>query len=195
VGVIWGVLNSGPVLGLLLLTLIPVAVTVAILRHRLLDIRVVVSRALLYGLLTAAAVGAYAGLVALLDLMVRSQVSFGVAVAASIVVAFGFNPARVRLQRLIDRALYGDRRDPVRAVSLVGERLAGTGTAAATGLPGVLEARNADIARRMSIAPKTVANHISAIFVKLQVTDRGEAIVMARDAGLGRGGPGVPGPG
>jgi hypothetical protein len=32
-----------------------------------------VSRALLYGLLTAAAVGAYAGLVALLDLMVRSQ--------------------------------------------------------------------------------------------------------------------------
>ncbi len=139
VGVIWGVLNSGPVLGLLLLTLIPVAVTVAILRHRLLDIRVVVSRALLYGLLTAAAVGAYAGLVALLDLMVRSQVSFGVAVAASIVVAFGFNPARVRLQRLIDRALYGDRRDPVRAVSLVGERLAGAGAAAA-GLPGVLEA-------------------------------------------------------
>jgi len=42
----------------------------------------------------------------------------------------------VRLQRLIDRALYGDRRDPVRAVSLVGERLAGTGTA---GLTGVLE--------------------------------------------------------
>ena len=38
----------------------------------------------------------------------------------------------------------------------------------------------------MSIAPKTVANHISAIFAKLQVTDRGEAIILARDAGLGR---------
>jgi DNA-binding NarL/FixJ family response regulator len=48
-------------------------------------------------------------------------------------------------------------------------------------------ARNAEIARRMSIAPKTVANHISAIFAKLQVTDRGEAIIRARDAGLGRG--------
>ena len=47
-------------------------------------------------------------------------------------------------------------------------------------------ARNAEIARRMSIAPKTVANHISAIFTKLQVTDRGEAIILARDAGLGR---------
>jgi DNA-binding NarL/FixJ family response regulator len=49
-------------------------------------------------------------------------------------------------------------------------------------------ARNADIARRMSIAPKTVANHVSAIFAKLQVADRGEAIILARDAGLGRNG-------
>jgi DNA-binding NarL/FixJ family response regulator len=47
-------------------------------------------------------------------------------------------------------------------------------------------ARNAEIARRMSIAPKTVANHVSAIFAKLQVADRGEAIIRARDAGLGR---------
>ncbi len=48
-------------------------------------------------------------------------------------------------------------------------------------------ARNAEIARRMSIAPKTVANHVSAIFAKLRVADRGAAIVAARDAGLGRG--------
>lgn len=49
--------------------------------------------------------------------------------------------------------------------------------------------RNPEIARRMSITPKTVANHISAIFAKLQVADRGEAIILARDAGLGRGSP------
>jgi DNA-binding NarL/FixJ family response regulator len=47
-------------------------------------------------------------------------------------------------------------------------------------------ARNADIARQMSIAPKTVANHISSIFAKLQVSDRGQAIVIAREAGLGK---------
>jgi DNA-binding NarL/FixJ family response regulator len=47
-------------------------------------------------------------------------------------------------------------------------------------------ARNTEIARQMSIAPKTVANHISAIFSKLQITDRSEAIVLARDAGLRR---------
>jgi two-component system, NarL family, sensor kinase len=136
-GVAWGIFSAGPVLGLLVIPLIPVAVTIAILRYQLLDIRLVVSRALVYGLLTATAAGVYVGLVAVLDVLVRSRVNLGSAIAASIIVAFGFNPARVRLQRLIDRALYGDRRDPVRAVSLVGERLAGTGT---TGLPDVLEA-------------------------------------------------------
>jgi DNA-binding NarL/FixJ family response regulator len=49
--------------------------------------------------------------------------------------------------------------------------------------------RNAEIARRMSIAPKTVANHTTAIFNKLQVTDRSQAIILARDAGLGRSDP------
>jgi len=136
-GVPWGIFGRGPVLGLLVIPLIPAAVTVAILRYQLLDIRLVVSRALVYGLLTAAAAGAYVGLVALLDALVRSRVSLDSAVVASVIVAVGFNPARIRLQRLIDRGLYGDRRDPVRTVSLVGERLAGTGT---TGLAGVLEA-------------------------------------------------------
>ena len=126
----------GPVLGLLVIPLIPAAVTVAILRYQLLDIRLVVSRSLVYGVLTAAAAGVYAGLVALLDALVRSRVSLGTAVAASVVVAVGFNPARVRLQRLIDRALYGDRRDPVRAVSLVGERLAGSRRRRAAGRAG-----------------------------------------------------------
>jgi DNA-binding NarL/FixJ family response regulator len=46
--------------------------------------------------------------------------------------------------------------------------------------------RNPEIARRMSIAPKTVANHVAAIFSKLQVADRNQAIILARDAGLGR---------
>lgn len=44
---------------------------------------------------------------------------------------------------------------------------------------------NADIARSLGVAPKTVRNHVSTIFAKLQVRDRSEAIVRAREAGLG----------
>ena len=47
--------------------------------------------------------------------------------------------------------------------------------------------RNAAIAAELGLAAKTVANHLSSIFVKLQVSDRSEAIVRARDLGLGRG--------
>ena len=45
---------------------------------------------------------------------------------------------------------------------------------------------NQDIAQRLSLSPKTVRNHGSIIFSKLQVADRARAIVLAREAGLGR---------
>jgi DNA-binding NarL/FixJ family response regulator len=45
---------------------------------------------------------------------------------------------------------------------------------------------NAKIAVRLFLSPKTVGNHISHIFTKLQVADRAHAIIRAREAGLGR---------
>ncbi len=47
---------------------------------------------------------------------------------------------------------------------------------------------NAKIAARLYLSPKTVGNHISHIFTKLQVADRAHAIIRAREAGLGREG-------
>jgi DNA-binding NarL/FixJ family response regulator len=45
---------------------------------------------------------------------------------------------------------------------------------------------NAELAASLVLSPKTVRNHVSNIFSKLQVADRAQAIVLARDAGLGR---------
>ncbi|GEL23047.1 DNA-binding response regulator [Pseudonocardia sulfidoxydans NBRC 16205] len=44
---------------------------------------------------------------------------------------------------------------------------------------------NGQIAQRLVLAPKTVRNNVSAVFAKLQVADRAQAIVRAREAGLG----------
>ena len=44
---------------------------------------------------------------------------------------------------------------------------------------------NKEIAERLVISAKTVSNHITNIFSKLQVADRAQAIIRARDAGLG----------
>jgi two-component system NarL family sensor kinase len=118
----WVLNDDGGILLLLAVPAIPVAVTIAIVRHRLFDIQMVVSRAVLYGLMTLGVVGAFAALVAVLDRVLRGA---GAPVVATVVIALAFDPARRRLQRVVDRAFYGARADPVRAVSAVGQRLAG----------------------------------------------------------------------
>jgi DNA-binding NarL/FixJ family response regulator len=45
---------------------------------------------------------------------------------------------------------------------------------------------NTEIAGRLGLSQKTVRNHVSNIFNKLQVADRAQAIVRAREAGLGK---------
>ena len=114
--------TGGEILLLLSFPLIPAAVTIAVLRQGMYDVRIVLSRMVLYVLLTAGVMAVYIGIVALLDRMLRGSSG---PVLAALAIALAFNPARVGLQHLIDRALYGARRDPVAAVSAVGRRLAG----------------------------------------------------------------------
>jgi DNA-binding NarL/FixJ family response regulator len=49
-------------------------------------------------------------------------------------------------------------------------------------------AKNSKIAEKLVISEKTVRNHITSIFSKLQVADRAAAIIQARNAGLGKPG-------
>jgi signal transduction histidine kinase len=104
--------------------LVVVAVAVAVLRHRLFDIDRLVNRTLLYGLLTACVVAIYVTVVAGLSALVDApQRGIGVSLVATGLVAVAFAPLRSRLQRLVDRLLYGQRADPYRTLALLGRRL------------------------------------------------------------------------
>jgi hypothetical protein len=98
-GIGFGLLLLGGLLG------IPAAAGVAILRHRLYDIDRLVNRTIVYGLLSALLGAAYAGLVlGIGQLLEAARASGSLAVAAAtLAVAALFQPARVRVQRAVDR--------------------------------------------------------------------------------------------
>jgi len=103
---------DGPILLLLSYVAFPIAIGVAIIRYELFDIRLVVSRTVVYTATVVVIVAAYAGLVAALSLAISDQARRGVPVSAALVVAFAFNPVRLRVRGLVDRAFYGGRADP-----------------------------------------------------------------------------------
>jgi signal transduction histidine kinase len=117
----WGFIAGTPVVVLFAIPLIPAAVTVAIVRHRLFDIRLVVSRALTWLALSAVVIATYVGLVAALDSMVSAQM--GRSAVATVLLALLVAPLLPRLQRVVDRALYGERKDPLGVASRVGQQL------------------------------------------------------------------------
>jgi two-component system, NarL family, sensor kinase len=128
----WSWVAGTPIEVLFVLPLIPIAVTVAIVRHQLLDIRLVVSRLLAWMMLVLVVVVAYAGLVALLGRFTAPRLGWSAVITVLLVLLAA--PLLPRLQRLVDGALYGDRGDPVRVVSRLGEQLA----APDAGLQGVI---------------------------------------------------------
>ncbi|WP_134097907.1 hypothetical protein [Kribbella pratensis] len=88
--------------------------------------------------MTVAVAATYLALVELADRLLP-RISASGAVLATLLVAIGFNPVRVRLQRLVDRLFYRDRANPVRAASSVAAQLAGRGAGRRTagGVPCV----------------------------------------------------------
>lgn len=128
----WGLVAGTPVAVLLTIPLIPVAVTAAIVRHGLLDIRLVASRALAWLLLSLAVLLAYVVVVTALDRMISAQV--GRSAVTTVLLVLLAAPLLPRLQRIVDRAVYGDRSDPSRVISRVGGELTGIGG----GLDGVV---------------------------------------------------------
>jgi len=105
---------------------IPFSFAVAILRHQLFDIEVIVNRTLVYGTLTAIVVGAYVLVVGALSVLLETQGNLIVALLATGLVASLFQPLRERLQRGVNRLMYGERDDPYRVLAGLGQRLEAT---------------------------------------------------------------------
>jgi signal transduction histidine kinase len=113
-------------LGQLLKLLLPVSVVFAIRRYRLWDINILINRALVYGALTTVVIGIYVLAVGALGEIMQSNVNWLVSILATGLIAVLVQPLRDRLQRGVNRMMYGERDDPVTVLSRLGQRLKGT---------------------------------------------------------------------
>ncbi len=104
---------------------IPLSFAVAILRHRLFDLDLVINRTLVWGALTALTMGLYVLIVGALSTLFRASNSALAFFLATGVIAVLFQPARQRLQRAVNRLMYGERDDPYAVLSRLSQRLGG----------------------------------------------------------------------
>jgi len=113
---------ASAVLGLLSALMLPVTLAVALLRQD----DVVLPRVLVFGLLSTLLLAGYLALVGAAQAALGSTANGVIALVAAGVVAVAATPLRARLQRSVDRLVYGDRGDPYAALTDVGRRISGT---------------------------------------------------------------------
>ena len=114
------------VTGNLTLTLLPLAFGVAMLRDQLWQSERVLNRAFVYFALTAILVIVYIFIIGALSEIFRATNNFLIAAIATGVVALLFQPLRERLQRSINRFLYGQRDEPFHVLNQLGAQLENT---------------------------------------------------------------------
>ena len=103
--------------------LFPISIGIAILRHRLFDIDIIFSRTLVYGSLTGLIVLIYMAIVSGLSAMFHAQNNIASGLVATAVIAILFQPLRERLQRGVNRLLYGERDDPATVLTRLAQQM------------------------------------------------------------------------
>jgi signal transduction histidine kinase len=108
------------------LLFIPLSFGFAMLRSRLFDIDIIINRTLVYAILTAIVVSIYILVVGILSTLLHTSGNALISLLATGLVAVLFQPLRARLQRTINRMMYGERDDPYAVLSRLGSRLEAT---------------------------------------------------------------------
>jgi signal transduction histidine kinase len=107
---------------------VPTAIAIAVLKYRLYDIDVIISRTLVYGTLALLITALYVGMAVGIGTLVGSggKPNLGLSILATGIVAVGFQPLRDRLRRVANRLVYGKRATPYEALSDFSRRAAET---------------------------------------------------------------------
>lgn len=108
--------------------LLPVSIAIAVLRYRLWEIDPIINRTLVYGALTVTIISLYVLLVGGLGVLFQGQGNFLISVLATGAAAFLFEPLRSRLQRAVNRLMYGERDTPYQVLTRLSQRLKATVT-------------------------------------------------------------------
>jgi signal transduction histidine kinase len=105
---------------------LPICLGLAILRYRLWDIDIIIRRTLFYGMLTACVVGLYVLVVVVLGALLQTRGNLGLSLLATGLIAVLIQPLHSRLQRAVNHLLYGERDEPYKVISRLGQRLEAT---------------------------------------------------------------------
>ncbi len=107
---------------------IPVAIGLAILKHRLYEIDVVINKALVFGTLAAFITAVYVGIVVGIGALAGrgDRPNLALSILATAIVAVAFAPVRERVQRFANQLVYGARATPYEVLSDFATRMGGT---------------------------------------------------------------------
>ena len=107
--------------------LIPLTVTISLLRYRLWDIDFYINRSLVYGGLTALVISAYVLLVGGLSTLFQAQNSLLVSLLVTGLIAVLFQPLRAHLQGGVNRLMFGERDNPYGLLADLGRQIRDAG--------------------------------------------------------------------
>ncbi len=115
------------IVAVLFMLLLPLSISIAVVRYRLWDINPIINRTLVYGALSVCTIAFYIFAVGFFsNYFQQSKANFILSFLATGVIAFLFEPLREGLQRAVNRLMYGERDDPSTVLMRLSQRLDST---------------------------------------------------------------------